>query len=274
MALSDERVFYFLEEAFDLLGRHLYASEWDAQEIIARPCPDPDEGDDLRVELGQQFSALTAEIDALKSAIGKTTNAAEVSRLKGESAVLEERRQDVALKRDALPIAGNLERARYARWQRRETAERVLIDAFKAETLKAWSSRGPSMTQITPDLWRGEVHGFTWYLDLSLAVLPQSISSVRRGVIKIQSDDFHKWRSTVPPIATEAQADLPLEDRATLWFRQFVSDHQGPEPKRDSAIWKIRETFPKLSEAAGKRIWAKNAPSAWKRPGPRRTQVR
>lgn len=269
MALSDERVFYFLEEAFDLLGRHLYASQWDGREITARPIAAPTNVDEQRAELTAGIAELDGVIHALNEQRSKCVDSAEMEAISAKRSEEEEERQRLTLAIGKLPYFDDHDRRRLEIWQRRTTAHETLLDAFRAGHLKAWSARGLEMTLIDPELWRREHRGFACYLDLSLVVLPRTWSGQRRGVVKIRIQDFQNWLASVLPVAVEAVGTLSKEDRARIWLQDFVRENAHRVVLKREVHEAMDKAVGDPGKRAFKRLWETHVPAAWRKRGRR-----
>lgn len=269
MRSSDTRSFYSLEEAFEALGRHLYASEWLGREITAQACEQPNTIEQKRADLIEQLNRFDGKIHAIDTSLSKTVSASETEQLKLQLVEVQSERQTTAMALGEIPEVTDRDRQRYEAWRRRENTENTLRDACSSGAVKVFSCFGPEMMEIEPELWRG-ARGFSYYLELSLVVLPRQLSSRRRGAAKVRIAAFDKWLTTIDRIVLEEGAELSPKELGTIWFRGLIERETGIPPKRDNVIEEMRAEAPGLSEAAALRIWSDHAPKRWTRSGPRR----
>ena len=252
-----------------MLGRRLYAGRWDGREITARPVDAPSVADDRRAELAASIERLDGEIEALARRIAKSVKADEIDLLIAEKAELEDRRQHLALSVGALPVFDQRDQQRLETWRRRSAAYQTLLEAFRDNTLKAWSARGMEMTLIDAELWRGEYKGFACYLDLSLVVLPRTWSGKRRGVVKIRIQDFQDWLASVLPVVPEAMDDLSTEARAKIWLQDYARKNGHIVVRKSEVLRQMSADVGDPGKRAFERLWQSHAPAPWRKRGRR-----
>tara|TARA_R110002012_G_scaffold240677_1_gene414887 strand:+ start:232 stop:1038 length:807 start_codon:yes stop_codon:yes gene_type:complete len=263
-----DRLYFFLEETFDMLGRRLYGSEWTGNELIAVTVESPQAIEEKAAPLVQAIADANAEIVAAQDEIASTVDAAKVETLTARITDLENRRGQLHSEQNDLPLLTESYTTSYELFERHRVTEEHLIGALASGAMRAWAMRGDNGTGIHARFWRGE-KGFAYYLDLSLVVLPLTEYGKRRGTAKIRITDFNAWLESVTPITEDAIAKLSVEEQATAWFKQEVAANQNKSPGRKNIVPRMQELFPGLSERAALQIWQQHAPEQWKEPGRR-----
>lgn len=266
MSITETRTFFFLEEAFELLGKHLYSSEWTGRELTAWPVDDPDVIERKRTKLDKRIEDLRAEIAATEERIATTVDATRIDELRERRAAQLNEHGSLHSTLALLPVIDDTYRNRHRTHQRRLNAEAILVDALSAGDLQALATRGLENTGIPKHFWQGE-KGFKYYLELSLVVLPRQDFGKRRATVKFGRTDTHTWLKTVAPIAEGARAVRSLEEQATVWFVEYVERYKTKRPTKANVFDEMRERFPGLSKRACERIWNQHAPEKWKRAG-------
>lgn len=267
------RALYSLEEAFELLGTHLYGNAWTGWEITATPVDDPDGIDQQRAELDAQLKGIASEIADIDRQIATVVEAEAIKERKEQLVTLSGKRSDLNAALSDLPVIDDRHRQRHDRFHRRQHTERLLIEAFSTGALHAFSTRGLEATGIPKHLWQGE-NGFQYYLELSLVVLPREQFGKRCGSVKLRSTEFDAWLVTVERIVVDPETPLTPEEQATIWFRRFIEQHTGIPAKHGYAIHLMRLEVHDLSGAGALRVWRAHAPKHWKRSGPRSARIR
>lgn len=273
MSNAEPKTVHFLEEAFELLGKHLYGSEWTGWELTASPVDDPDAIERKRAEFGKQIEGLHAEITVIDERIAATVDAVTIEKLQDRRAALLSELGALHSTLSDLPVIDDRHRQRHRTFLRRQNAEAILVDALSAGDLQAWATRGLEATGIPKHLWQGE-KGFQYYLELSLVVLPRQEFGKRRGSVKLRSAEFDAWLMTVERIVVDPETPLSPEEQATIWFRRFIEQQTGTPPKRDYALHRMKLEVHDLSGAGALRVWQAHAPKHWKTPGPRSAKIR
>lgn len=263
-----DRLYYFLEEAFDMLGRRLYGAEWNGNELIAPEVPNPETIEQKAAQLEQAIAGLNHEIETAQGKIARTTDAAKVEALTARIADLENRRSECHFEQSGLPLLNKSYIASFELFERHRATREQLIGALATGVLKAWAMRGDNGIGIHARFWQGE-RGFAYYLDLSLVVLPRSEHGKRRGTAKILKTDFNAWLQSVTPMTEDANAALSVEQQAAAWFKQEVAAKLHTPPVRDTLLEEMRGKFPQLSSRAALRVWSQHAPETWKKAGRR-----
>jgi hypothetical protein len=122
--------FYFLLEAYDRLGQHLYGVEWDHLEIFKPAMRSPEEIEAERAPLERQYAEAQAEIERCDREIKDTLSASRVEQLNAEKARQFELRNEAAqVLSDKLKIDDRY-RQRYRQFERRCRTEETLVAAL------------------------------------------------------------------------------------------------------------------------------------------------
>jgi len=82
MSSQEPRTVYFLEEAFELLGMHLYGGTWTGLELTARPVDEPDGIEQRGSELDTRIKRSLDKMAAIDERINATVEAARIKELK------------------------------------------------------------------------------------------------------------------------------------------------------------------------------------------------
>lgn len=253
---------YYLLQAFDRLGRHLFGEEWTGQEFQARPTRKPEAVAAEAAPIEARLAEIQKAQNALTEAKRRTTNADEVARLADELERLEmERREDLA---SLQQIAQTIESAHrdWPAFSRHSRTYDTLFSALRSERLQAEAVDG---MQIEWPVWEQEP-GFVCYLNLSLVHVARYRSSARRMSVIIRKEAFETWRKTVDPINEKALAEIPPEQRCRAWLPGFMAAQTLPVPKPDVRA-EAQQLFPGLSTRAFDRVWSDTAPKDRRRGG-------
>lgn len=254
--------YHFLLDAYDRLGKHLFGPEWSGQEIQLSPVPPPEKLEESRRPLENKIAAFDARLAELAN---------DRKRLLSESALVENMRKDATLIEERAGLLSQLSqmpepdesyRNRYAAFRRRVVSEQRLVDALKHGALNAVMLGG----FMVPDrLWHG-AHGFKYYLDLSLVVMPRTESGRRRATLLVPKDQFESWLQGVKPEFIDEASPPSPEQLCRAWFRGLVRTSAGRVRKGD-CLQEARENITGLSVRQFNRVWDNEAPPFWKSSG-------
>jgi len=259
--LSDDSHYYLLQ-AFNHLGRHLFGDEWTGQEFQAPPATDPREITTKIEPLAPRQAELEQEMKTLTEAKGRTTDADEIARLNSELARLTDERNAVAnlgykLEQDLRSAQGD-----WPPFDRHTRTLETLLSAFRSKLIRADTPNGVGIEWAD---WE-QAGGFVCYLALSLVCAPRLRSSVRRFSVIVRKDGFAEWIKSVTPINEKALAETPPEQRCRAWLPGFMAAQTFPVPKPDVRA-EAQKRFPGLSKRAFDRVWSDTAPEHRRRGG-------
>ncbi len=254
--------YYLLLEAYDLLGRRLYGRTWTGTEITARPLRPPE-------EIAAEHEALTRRIEALDARLAELS--AEQMRLVQEDALADNerkreallhQRQELTTRLERLPTADAQYRDKHDAFRRRVETETRLITALAEGELAAVIG---FQLELPRHVWRGE-RGFKYYLDLSLAVVPRTMSAKRHDSVLLRTDAFDAWIETISPVVTGDPDLLPAEAMCIRYLRDVVKKGPKEHPK-PAYLEEALALIPDLSRRQFNRLWAQEVPQNWKRSG-------
>ena len=169
--------YHFLLQAYDRLGRHLYGAEWTGQEILQPRLDPPEDVQVQREPLERQIGEVNAREDKIRAIISVTTDETLIAALEHEKGDQFSKRAQLQKDLRQLPKPDENYRRCYDAYARAEKAKAILFDALTSEAIKAQASLG--MLIDWPG-W-GRMRGFRYDLDLSLVILPRTISGKRRA---------------------------------------------------------------------------------------------
>jgi hypothetical protein len=220
---------------------------------------------DTRQRYEAELADLRRAVSSEKEKIARSTKPDQIVAAKSRLSDLQAAQTEVWNVLSSLPTYDN---ALIARWQmhlRRKDVERRLIGALARGELSYWL---PGGTPEDKDIWLNR-RGRHYDLELSTVWFRLEQWGRRREFVRIYRASFDAWLDKTLPARPE---DMPLLERAKLWFERFKADHFGQIVKRDDCLNAMCMAIPDLSRnAAQTQIWDRFAPSEWRKPGKRRT---
>lgn len=255
--------FYFLLEAYDRLGQHLYGEEWDHHEIFKPAMRSPEDIDAERAPLERQYAAAQAEIERCDREIKATLSGSRVEQLKAEKAWQFELRNEAAQALSEKLEIDDRYRQRYRQFERRYRTEETLVAALKNRDLEAVFNAG---MVIEPELWDGRP-GFQYWILESLARVPSNFSSRRRAPVFLKRDEFDAWLQRVTPINATAPSDDPESCGRRFLDAAVREGGQRKQYPKGEYRRQAQEACPGLSRRAFDRLWDQMVPDSWREGG-------
>lgn len=254
---------YFLLEAYDLLGRHLYDREWIGNEIYKTPLPDPEEVKAQRNEMQRKIDDLKKEADLLEAKKKRMLPDEEMAEVVKKLRSLYGQRGKISQELSSNTYDPDERyQADYDAYQRRQVTINTLTDALKNRKV---SAQADDQMIIPWHDWDDE-DGFKCYWDQSLGIFPKHRMGKRRAAIFIKIDEFDEWCKTIPPISIEEGNPLHAELKAEGILREWC---KSPKTKTKEGYKKeLMRLAPGLSRNGFLRIWAKTVPRSWSKTGP------
>lgn len=252
---------YLLFDAFNRLGDYLYGDEWTKLEAWARPCDPPDLLRRRDSQLVGKLRKIDAELAALSEEHRFARELGEQERLSQLMQPLRIERQRMQVEWDSIPVVTDTYIDDHAAFLRREHTERTLCEAAGESTFGLRYATGPNIDWPT---WRGEA-GFKLYLNLSMAVVPPKLSSLRRGPVFVDRVPFDKWLDTLLPL--NAPPNSPYVRRAAFVNFFNAEVQKGERRYSRTAMQEIAQGEYEIGTREFGRIWSEHAPEHWKRAG-------
>jgi hypothetical protein len=265
MPVFEVRKDYLLSEAFELIGRRLFADDWNGNEWTITRAKSPEQLRDDRAPNVEKLAHFEANLKEIEDGIRRTTNATAIARLKRKRAAAFERRNKVGQALLSLPEPTEFHEWQYATYLRRQKAEELLVDSLRRGVFKAHNGRGYVIDNV---LWNGHP-GFVYSIELSAVRLPRALSSKRFEAARIPEGEFDRWLETLPPLTESAEAALPPIERCRSYLKRQVE--AGPQAKSKAEyLAEAQSLIPKLTEVDFESVWKEGASDEWKQPGRRR----
>ena len=104
MPVSQIQRDYLLNEAFELLGRKLYGTDWTGGELGAQEWPSPDDWNGKRHRLQSTVAALDHDIQELEDQRPRTVNESEVKVIEDRLRKLRDKRAEVLIELARHPV--------------------------------------------------------------------------------------------------------------------------------------------------------------------------
>ncbi len=175
MPVSIVRNLYLLSEAFELVGRRLFGTEWNGTEYGMRSCPSPEDMWRARAPHVEALQRIESELAEIDGRIKHTLKEAEIRELVERRRVAFERRSEVNQQLFSFPEPTDTIAWAYASHQRKLKAEATLISAIKEGKIPVQNGRGSVIDSL---LWRGHPN-FHYCIELSVVRVPSSFSSIK-----------------------------------------------------------------------------------------------
>jgi hypothetical protein len=134
--------YYFLLHAYDVLGRHLYGTDWTGQELMAARLDAPEVIEQKRAPFESRIAAVNARDDEIRAAVGRETKEELVAALRQESEALFVERVQLQRTLYRLPTPNDDYRRSYVAYERAEKTKAVLTEALESEAIRAQAGTG------------------------------------------------------------------------------------------------------------------------------------
>ncbi len=257
---------YLLSEAFEMIGKRLYGTEWTSLEICANKQPAPEELEKRYADNEKARDQAHIELGEIEAQIAKTTSATKIQSLKRKLAAIHSRLPDIHSELDLTRPDGAW-RESAATYQRKLKAERMLIDALAQRKIQ--SHNGWNQTHDN-HFWGGHPH-FRHSIALSIVRMPKQYSSRGWEPSRINEGEFDKWLDTVEPVTSSALAQVTREDQCVAWLRRSVETSGGQQTKSKADYFtEASVQIAGLTEREFNRAWPRTVPASWKGGGRRR----
>ncbi len=261
---------FFLLEAFDHVGRHLFDSEWEGTEFEAAKVPD------YKIKARDRLAAARAELTDIVEKSKELTTLQLRTTKDTDNRRNTETLQDLATASRALmneiaalkPYEWGLD-DELGRRERYEVTLKCVTNALADGSLRALYL---PMTYIDRHSWISSAE-FAIILPLSYVVRRRQKMAFRRKTVFVERNPFREWLARIEPINPGALEKLPPEIRARFVARKIVA--AAPRPlKMDDFIKQLLEKVDDLSERAAQRIWGDKGtdmivPQSWRAKGPK-----
>ena len=268
MSQRDWHEHYDLWTAFRLLGGRLYGSEWQDGNEIHEPETSREEIDDLDHcydALESQIQEAAAKIESLKAQKSSTVKADEIEAFQKQIEQAWSEQAELLQAKNRLPDRGASRENELARWTRRSTTEKQLLDGILSGKL---SYHFPSLTHIDNRPWEGGHNGCRYDILLSVVWFPRKLKGEeRRFAVRLDKDRFDDWIETLIPINPDAFANLSPQQKARAIIERDDKTHVAKPMRRDDYIEMLMMECEGLSKEAAKTAWRAYAPDRWKHKG-------
>lgn len=254
---------YLLLEAFDLLGQHLYGSEWAGTEPWARPSP-LEEVRRQKERLRDQLRTLRTEVAALEEDSRDAIDRAEAERISEALDAKRKAQERAEEERRSLPDLTGAYAADQAAYERRQKTEESLLAALREGAIQL--RFGTDQVVHWPS-WR-EHPDFSISFELSLARAPRALSSRRRAPLFVERQQFTDWLQDLLPLTAPAYSTVTPEQRCVAFLKEEIARGRTMTKPRYRAT--AMQKIPGLSERAFNRVWANTVPRTWSRSGRRK----
>lgn len=258
----DLRQYYTLFQAYDQLGRHLYGdSIWTGTEIDREKLRPPEEIKAERAPIEARIHAIDEEVKNINDTIARIVDSAKIETATAKRTELLKERSEFQNRLFNMWDADERYAQSYEARRRREVTEKRLLEALKQGKLQAIFCR---QTILPNYVWQGE-RGFRYYLDLSIAVVPNHVSAIRRGAVFVKKDEFHRWLDNVIPEIVHQTAVVDPRQRCRWFLLQAMKE--GNEKKLKTKAEYREEAMkliPGLSERAFNAEWHHTVPESWR----------
>ncbi|WP_373085290.1 hypothetical protein [Sneathiella sp.] len=128
---------YFLLQAFDRLGRHLYRNDWTGMEAFAAPSDDPAILKTRHKELNDQLDTIGLEKAGLLLKGGRLEKGPEKEKINLRLFELQKQEQELLNRKSALPSYRETLIADYEQYQRGQQTREILFRGFADKKIEA-----------------------------------------------------------------------------------------------------------------------------------------
>ncbi|MZR30237.1 hypothetical protein [Sneathiella litorea] len=255
--------YYFLLQAFDRLGRHLYRSDWTGMEAFASPSDDPVILKNQLKELDDQLDTIELEKMALFQKGGRLEMGQEKEQIDQRLFELQKQEQELLNQKCALPSYRETLIADYDQYQRGRQAREILFLGFANKKVKALFG----LDQIIDwKLWR-DYESFEVSVTLSLATAPPEYSTRGDAPVFVSKDSFEQWLTTLQPLV-ESEPEILTKKEQTIRHMAKLAEIHERMKKED--CWQAMNTeIHNLTRNMFNGVWKDHAPIQWKKPGRR-----
>ena len=255
---------YTLTEVFEAVGRRLFGDAWAGDEWLMPAIPSPEEIEAERRPLLEARSNAEARRDELQSEMARTVDPTRMKEILGTVEEIAGTIDEIGDRLLTIPEPDGRYRARFATYERRLTAEDVLIAALRRSELKAKDRGGGP---IPEDLWEGR-KGFGYYLDLNIVVMPRNRGSRRRYSVRLDETEVETWLQTILPLDDARIDEVSPKQRCVLFLSELIREGDPPRPKAE-ILAEARSRIPDLSARGFNAVWENTVPESWRRSGRR-----
>ncbi|MCC3306606.1 hypothetical protein [Sneathiella sp. HT1-7] len=252
---------YFLLQAFDRLGRHLYRNDWTGMEAFASPSDDPDFLKTRHSELDDQLDTIGLEKTALFQKGGRLERGPEKQQIDQRLFELQKQEQELFNRKSALPSYRETLIADYEQYQRGQQTREILFSGFADKKIKALFG----LDQIIDwKLWRG-YESFETSVSLSLATAPPEYSTRGDAPVFVSKTSFEQWLITLQPLVESEPEILTIKEQAIRLITKLTETHK--RIKKDDCWQAMNTEIPDLTRNMFDDVWKDHAPSHWKKQG-------
>ncbi|GGE43649.1 hypothetical protein [Actibacterium pelagium] len=259
--------YYNLLQVFDLAGRRIFGSEWQGDEVGARPVADPNSIKKQRYEFRNKIAELDGQIAPLQAQFGIDLDIEEAKETSEKLRPLKQKRSALVLEFNNLPYLTESWVASDNAFKRRMRVENELRAAFREEKLELILSTADVVK------WRHweEYSDFKVYFDLSMVRLPLSHTQQRRRAAGfVRKPDLDAWlvRFGAAKITGEPEEREHLRN----WLEDKVRSDKAKARSKESYRAEAQRRFPSITIRMFNSVWDQAVPEAWKQPGRTRTK--
>ena len=252
---------YFLLHAYDVLGRHLYGSDWEGNEFKQAPVPSYEEVETIRKPYQDTLKKISERLTDIQDTLSKTIKEDEISRLSREEKELlwQSGEIETVLHQNWKP--GTSHSRQYERYIRRVFVEKKITEGMK---LNAFSVILNGSTIVDWSFWERQ-RGCRIVFHLSLIRVRNDISSQRWGFATINRTEFHEWLKIIEPISGNGIENLSPEERFAIDLRKMVQEGSKKHPVQ----WYLEFAQAEygLGPRPARRVWETNVPASWRSSG-------
>mgnify|MGYP007053800158 CR=1 FL=1 len=253
--------YYFLLQAFDCLGRHLYREDWTGMEAFASPSDDPDILKNQHKELDDQLDTIGLEKTALFQKGGRLEAGAEKEQIDQRLFELQGQEQELLNRKSALPSDRETLIADYEQYQRGQRMRETLYAGFADKKIKALFG----LDQIIDwKLWR-DYENFETSVSLSLATAPPEYSTRGDAPVFVSKTSFDLWLTTLQPLVESEPEVLTSKEQAIPLMAKLAETRA--KIKKEDCWQAMNAEIPDLTRNMFNGIWKDHAPAHWKKQG-------
>jgi len=253
--------YYFLLQAFDQLGRHLYRAEWTGREAFAAPAEDPEILASKYRELQDKLDQIDVDLLSLRQKGGRLESGSEKEQIDQQLFSLQKEEQELLNKRSALPHYRDTMVTDYDQYQRGQKVREILFAGFADQHISAMFG----IEQIIDwKIWRG-FDEFEISIPLSRVMAPPQYSSLSEAVVFVSKPSFDQWHLKLQPLVETEPKVLSTKEKAIRLIALLAE--QNSDMKKDECLQAMKAELPDLTQNAFNGIWRDHAPAHWKKPG-------
>lgn len=253
--------YYFLLQAFDRLGRHLYRDDWTGMEAFSSPSDDPDILKNQHEDLDDQLDTIGLEKTALFQKGGRLEAGPEKEQINQRLFELQRQEQELLNRKSALPSDRETLIADYEQYQRGQQARETLYAGFADKKIKALFGLDQF---IEWKLWRS-YESFEASVSLSLATAPPQYSTRGDAPVFVSKTSFDQWLITLQPFVESVPEILTTREQAIRLMVKLAETHD--RIKKEDCRRAMNAEIPDLTQNMFNEVWKDHAPVHWKKPG-------